>query len=165
MVWEGYEDAEEISIKDEIRALIARHGREAYLRKRTDQKCRCMDPITEEADVDCPTCSGLGYVYLDHKIKFYKHIITRAVAGAYRKDVAPFGVVATDEAVMYIEAPGLNPSVHDWLVEVRTDELGKVDYPAKIERAYDVNDVVDYRENYGQIAYWALRTRSVALGK
>lgn len=165
MVWEGIEGLEEISVKDEVRSLMARHGREAYLRKRTDQKCRCLDPITEEADVDCPTCSGLGFVYLDHKIRTFKHIITRQVSGSYRKDVAPFGVIGVDEAVMYVETTGINPSIHDWVVEVITDSLGKVDYPAKIERVYDVNDVVDWRENYGQRAFWGLRCRSVALGK
>lgn len=155
----------EISVNLEVKGLLARHGREAYLRKRTGQRCHCLDPQTGEADVDCPTCSGLGYVYLDHVVRIFKVISTRQVSGAYRKEIAPFGVIAIDETVYYVETPSIRPSIHDWVVEVITDAKGKIVRPPLIERAVDVNDVVDLRENYGQLAFWALLCRKVGIGK
>lgn len=155
----------EISVLEEIRALIKDHGREVFLRKRTGQRCRCFDPITEEPEVDCPTCSGYGYVYLDHRVKGFKYLVSFPTSAAYRKFIAEFGVMGTDEVIFYIEAPKLQPSLHDVVVEVITDEYGKVKRPLLIERLHDVNQVVDLRENKGRISYWALRTRRKDLGK
>lgn len=155
----------ELVVKDEIRPLIARHGRQVYIRKRTSQRCSCRDPITGEASVDCSLCSSMGWVYLDHLSRAMKDSSTRPVSGSYRKTPTPFGLVSVDEVVIYLETTGINPSIHDWIIEVITDELGNVKRPPKIERIYDVNEVVDLRENYGQIAYWAVRARLIVLGK
>jgi len=162
--WDGIDD-NGISIAQEIASIIARHGRQGYLRKKTEQKCRCLSPITGEADVDCPTCSSTGYVYLDHRIRLFRHVVTRAMSGAHRKDMSPFGVLAVDEAVVYVQHDNLFPSIHDWVIEVITDEKGDIKPPPLIERIYDIAEIYDLREDYGQVAYYALRCRKIEIGK
>lgn len=164
MVWEGLDD-NGISIEQEIRSLIARHGREVYLRSRTEQKCRCYDPITEEADVDCPTCAGYGFSYKDTKVRAFKYLVSFPTSAAYRKFIADFGVMGVDEVVFYIETKTISPSINDSIIEVITDTKGLVKPPLLIERIHSINQVVDLRENYGQLAYWALRCRKNGLGK
>lgn len=165
MSWEGAEDQFEISVHDEIHELIADHGREVYLRKRTNQKCRCADSITGEAKIDCPTCSGLGYVYLDYKVLAFKYLNTIPPSGAYRKMQATFGVMGTDETIFYIEHLGIYPSIHDCIIEVITDTDGTVSAPPLIERIHSINQIDDLRENHGQVAYWSLRCRRLDTGK
>jgi hypothetical protein len=165
MAWENVNDGIELSVSEEIKDLIERHGREGYLRKKTNQRCRCIDPLTGDPEMDCPTCSSTGYVYLDHKIYLFRHVVTRPVSGAYRKDIAPFGILMPEEVVFYIQTAGINPSAHDWVVEVITGADGKVIDPPLIERCHDVNEVYDLRENHGVVAFWTLRTRKIELGK
>lgn len=51
-----------------MQKIVDRYGYNFYVIKRfTNVKCSCVDPVTKDADVNCPLCLGTGY-----KIKIYK---------------------------------------------------------------------------------------------
>jgi len=150
-----------IDIQKEIQDLLSVYGREVFLRQKTNQK---SSPFAD--DLESPTSSTLGFVYVDTKIIAYKRIPTEPTAGSYRTIPAGPGFMEVDEALFYFTTTSVFPSVHDWVLEVRNnDTTGKMSQPYDIQRAWDVNQVVDIRDNYGKLAYYMIRSRRVELGK
>lgn len=47
--------------KDNYEALIERHGQ--WVRWRTARKCSCVKPSTQQPDIHCEICSGLGVIF------------------------------------------------------------------------------------------------------
>ena len=59
----------------------------------------------------------------------------------------------------------VNVSTHDWIIECKTRADGTLWEPYYIERVWDVNESIDYREQHGQFSYYAVRCRRLAYGK
>jgi len=158
---------ESLIMKDELAELLWDHGREVFLRQKTGQRCVCWDPRVREADPNCPSCSSTGWLYVDKRIRTYKRIPTEPTAGAYRKNPINIGILAVDESVFYLEniTQVVHPSVHDWVVECVTSVCGELVRPYKIERAWSVNEVIDYRERCSTLSYYALRCRRIEVSK
>lgn len=156
---------QEPSMKEEIRDLLSEYGREAFLRQKTDQRCDCWDEVKKESDPECPSCSNTGWVYLDYKVVVYKLPITQSRSGAYRRRDASPGILHTEEASFYMSEDNIHPSIHDWIVECRTKDDGTLDPPYDIQRIWEVNEVIDYRDNKGNLAFYEVRVKKLATGK
>jgi hypothetical protein len=159
--------ADNVNISEQLRELLVEHGREIFVRQKTLQRCSCWNEDQKEADLECASCSGFGWVYVDKRALAFKRIPTQPTGGAYRLNTTPVGMVSVDEAVFYMETitQKVYPSVHDWIVECRTKTDGSLHQPYLIERAWDVNEVVDLREFHSNLSYYTLRCRRVVYGK
>jgi len=158
-----------IDLKQELSDLLKSEGRQMFLRqKRGTQRCACWNDLTKEGDRECPRCSGFGWPYVDKKIWARIEVATQPTSGAYRNPPGAPGFSFVDEYVVYFEQTSqtnVNASVNDWIVECKTKTDGTLWPPYKIERVWDVNEVIDYRENKGQFSFYALRCRRLGLGK
>lgn len=154
-------------LAEELKELLDDHGREMFLRQKTDQRCSCYNPATLEADRDCPSCTGFGWVYTDRKILAYRSTTTEPRSGSYRRRQSDLGAVLVDEGSVYFEkkTQSRNPTPHDWILECLTDSHGKLWQPYKILTIWDVNEVTDNREHHSQFSYFSCRVRRLAFGK
>lgn len=165
-MWEEIpNNADDISTYNGIKEIIDSQGRDMYLRRRTDQKCRCFDPVTEESNINCSTCSGLGLVYKDKRVRAFRYVVSFPTSAAYRSFQAPWGLMGMDEVIFFIYDKTVHPSISDQMVEVVTDTEGNVNRPPLIERISEINQVDDKRDTFGQLQYWALKCRKASLGK
>lgn len=151
----------------ELREFLNTHGRYAFLRQATPQLSSTKDDDTGESDIEDPATSSLGYRYVDRKILTYRWAPTQPTGGAYRLNTTNFGAISVDESVFYVDTLNscIHPSVHDQIVECITDRKGYLVQPYKIQRLWQVNEVIDYRELGGNIAYYAMRCRRVEVAK
>lgn len=154
-------------VGEELQDFLYDHGREMFLRAKTEQRCALYNVHTHEGDRECPSCSGFGWVYSDKKILAYRSKSTEPRSGSYRRRQSDLGAIMVDEANVYFEkvSQALNPTPHDWIVECVTDCEGILEQPYKILAAWDINEVVDNRDHHSKLAYYSCRVRRVAFGK
>ena len=107
-------------------------------------KCPCRDTITDEPDKDfyCRTCIGLGYLWDERELVYYKSDDT------LRK---------TDEMFFYVEY-FVRPSIGDYIVELIRDAEGVITPPGMREKLYRIIEAEPFRSDVGRIEYWRCRT-------
>jgi hypothetical protein len=106
-------------------------------------KCLCRDSITDEPDEDfyCRTCLGMGFLWDERKIVYYKDDDTLS---------------KKDEVYFYMEYFE-NPRSSDWIIELKRDEEGRPIAPLTRELYYKNMKVDAFRSDTGRIEYWRCR--------
>jgi hypothetical protein len=112
-------------------------------------RCVCRDETTDEPskDTNCPYCWGLGFLWDEHKVVYYKYTdsFRSKEAKAERFERSTFYIKYTEEIDQY-----------DYLVELRLDVSGNVVNPVARERLFNIIGATPYRSDNGRIEYWMI---------
>lgn len=147
----------EIDLREELKRTLygagdeVAKGRIGLLRRmRLDSnglkiKCSCRDTITDEPDKDmyCRVCIGIGYLWDEEKLVYYKNDDT------LRK---------SDESFFYVEY-SVKPSQDDYVVELIRDTEGAITSPGIRQYLYKIIAAEPYRSDTGRIEYWRCRAK------
>jgi len=149
----------DIDLREEVADILDNHGHRGYLRKISDQRCSCYkrNPYNE-ADPDCPTCVGIGYGYLDYLILMYRIPAVGAFRGTQSEQLSPIGLLGPDDAQFYLKTT-TGPRQSDYILEMDTDDDQNIVQAPRIERVWDVGQVVPYRDRKGRVEYYACRCK------
>lgn len=106
-------------------------------------RCSCRDKVTDEADGDftCPSCFGVGYLWNEYKIVYYKN------DDAHRR----WGY-----SIFYLECT-VEPTTKDFIVEVKRNIEGVPISPIVRQKIYKIDEAEDFRADNGRIEYWRCR--------
>jgi hypothetical protein len=120
-----------------------------------------------ESLIDCPYCTGTGWLYSDHLHLARRMPVTDPTVAALlerRKDV---GIMGVAQYLFWFGAdvdPG--PSKRDLILEVTLDEQTGLPVQAvKVEKIWNIGQVHPFRDKFGRIEYWGCWVREGALGK
>lgn len=110
------------------------------------QKCSCWDPLKLSGDTNCAKCSGTTWLTYDRIEKSAK----KKFFGG--EEFSPPGQIEFDSASFYfLHTVGI--SEDDTIIEVETDDLGKINSPVKYIKKFTIRDLEIYRANNGRVEY------------
>lgn len=147
----------EIDLREELHNLLfgasdeTAKGRIGLLRRmRRDSNgnlvnCPCRDEITNEPDKDyfCRTCWGMGYLWDEETITYFKDDDT----------------MRKEEVYFYLEYT-VEPSDEDYIILIVRDEDGVPEAPVGREgKVYKIIKAEPFRSDTGRIEYWRCRTK------
>lgn len=124
--------------------------------------CDCVDDITHEPDKDnfCPVCFGVGNIWTEDYITFYKTLEDSDQDNALlNKHIEP-GLINVPLVVFYVRYSA-NITKDDQIVELVLDSEGDVQSPVKRRNIYKIGIAWDYRSDNGRIEYWKLFTQVI----
>lgn len=156
--------AGEVDLRAEIKDIFDNYGHWAYLRRASDQKCNCWNPVTREADPRCPHCTGEGWAYRDKKTRIRKMPLSDLTTRTILQQVTGIGEFGVSQYVIWVEWD-LNPSDRDSIIEVKLDSDQEIAIPQDIETVWDIALVHPFRGNKGRIEYWACYVAERGVGK
>jgi hypothetical protein len=164
---EGDSLAADIDLRAQIVELLQNRGHYVFHRKAKDRRCGCFNDVIREAKIDCPYCTGTGWLYADQKRKARKMPITDPVVAALLERSTAIGKVAISQFVFFLEHdPDWAPSLRDLILEVTlNEETGEPVKPYNIETTWDIGQVYDARDKHGRVEFWTVWVRRGALGK
>ncbi len=110
------------------------------------QRCPCWNPLKQEANNRCIRCKGKGWLIFDKIIQTIK----RKYVGKEEEDQA--GVYEIDSTLFFFES-AVDLAEEDSIIEVATDDEGKVISPIKYIKIHDVKDVEPLRGNRGRVEF------------
>jgi hypothetical protein len=111
------------------------------------QRCPCWDHLKQEANGQCARCKGKGWLVFDKVVKSVK----RKYVGKEEEDKA--GVYEIDSTLFFFEHD-VDISEEDSIIEVRTDDSGKILSPVSYLKIHDVKDVEPLRGNNGRVEFF-----------
>jgi len=106
-------------------------------------RCECRDQITDEPSRDfvCSDCFGMGYLFDERKIVYYKN------DDAFRR----WGY-----DLFYVEY-SVEPTDKDYIIEIERDVEGQPVTPIVRSRVYKIDEAEDFRADNGRVEYWRIR--------
>jgi len=110
------------------------------------QRCACWDHLKNEADQDCSRCSGSGWLTYD---KIYRTVKRKYVG---KEELDEPGKFEIDSTLFFFEH-SVNITEEDSIIEVVTDDLGKIVNPVKYIKKHSVKDVEPLKGNFGRVEY------------
>lgn len=110
------------------------------------QRCPCWDHVKKEADASCERCLGKGWLVYD---KVYR-AIKRKYIGKEELD-AP-GLYEIDSTLFFFEYT-VSLSESDTIIEVETDDSGKILPKVKYLKKHSIKDVEPLRGNNGRVEF------------
>lgn len=159
--------AGEIDLRSEIAGIMQRRGHKVFLRRSQDRRCGCWRPAYREADINCPYCTGTGWMYRDELHLARKMPVTDPTVAAILEWRKQFGLYGSAQFIFWFGHdvnPG--PSRRDAILEVKLDpNTGEPTKAYKIEAQWSIGQVQGFRDKGGRIEYWACWVREGSLGK
>jgi hypothetical protein len=113
------------------------------------QRCPCWDYLKQEADKTCAECSGSGWLTYD----LIRKSIKKKFIG--KEETEEYGQVEFDSNLFFFEH-NVEVSEEDSIIEVRTDDCGKIVSPVKILKRHSVKDVEPLRANNGRVEFYKI---------
>jgi hypothetical protein len=163
----GDELAGDIDLREEIAGILSRRGHYVFLRRSQDRRCGCWRPTFREADINCPYCTGTGWMYRDELHLARRMPVTDPTVAALLERRRRFGFHGSSQFIFWFGHdvdPG--PSRRDTILEVKLDP--NTGMPTKgyvIEAQWSIGQVHSFRDKGGRIEYWACWVREGSLGK
>jgi hypothetical protein len=118
------------------------------------QRCPCWDPLKQEANTKCGRCKGKGWLVFDKVVQTVK----RKYVGKEEEDKAGFYEV--DSSLFFFQYPlkdsngyEVDLAEEDSIIEVATDDNGKIVSPIKYIKIHDIKDVEPLRGNKGRVEF------------
>lgn len=157
----------DIDMSAEMATLLKNRGHYVYLRRAHDRRCGCWNEVLRESDIDCPFCTGTGWLYHDELHKARRMLVTDPGVAAMLETRAPVGLVAAATFVFWFGMdvnPG--PGKRDLILEVTLSQSTGLPLQAvHIERIWNIGQVYPLRDQGGNIEFWACWVREGGLGK
>lgn len=168
-IWPLVVSGREIDLRSELSHILYGYGDEIakgqlgiLRRARIDDdgyvvKCPCFDEKTREPDKDspCEICGGLGYLWDEEWITYYKMLIASNEGMARKNKPQLPGTSNVPYAFFYVEYD-IAPSNYDKIIEVYRDSEGDPDEPFHRKDIYSIATAEPYRSDNGRIEYWRI---------
>lgn len=159
----GNTSASEIDLRKEFEDFLMGRGVEkgkaqhVVLRKFRKEnnsliKCSCVDPKTQEPDVDvlCPYCWGEKYLFDDlfklaYKTNAYEYMDTE-------KNKRP-GVHVISISLFYFQH-SIEPTRDDKIIELMFNVDGTIKTPYEMKIKHNIHMAEAYRSDQGRVEFW-----------
>ena len=162
---EGSQLPDMIDIREEIGEVLQNRGHNVFVRRADDRRCGCWNEVTRESQIDCPHCTGTGWLYSDFLYKARKMSLTDPVVGALLQRRRAIGLTGVPQFIFWLEKDA-KPSIRDQILEVTLDEDTGLPIRAyNIETIWNIGLIQDFRDKNGRIEFWGCWVRKGALGK
>jgi hypothetical protein len=156
----------DISLRYELKELLAGRGHKVIFRKVTDRICPNYDPsLREEHDSNCPYCMGTKHMYQDYMVlaRYRMAVDVEAQARERRQEI---GYTGQGKFVYYLEAifksphtgvsDLLKPTRADYILEIELDDDGRPIRAIRTKRMLNIQFVQELRDNNGRIEFYAV---------
>jgi hypothetical protein len=163
----GDELVYDIDLRLEMEDILAKRGHYVFLRRTQTRRCGCWNEHTREADIDCPYCTGTGWMYKDELHLARRMPVTDPTVAAILEWRMDFGFLGTATYIFWF-GHDVNPapSRRDTILEVRLDpDTGQPVKAYQIEAQWSIGQVHGFRDKGGRVEYWACWVREGSLGK
>ncbi len=118
-------------------------------------KCSCRDSITTEPDRDiyCPLCMGIGYLFDEEYIDFYKVLFDKTFSSLRRHHMIEPGLIDASSVVFYFKYDAAI-NKEDRILEIQLDVDGNISSPVTCLGVYKIDKSWEYRSDNGRIEFW-----------
>lgn len=113
------------------------------------QRCPCWNFIKKEADPNCSRCKGTGWLVYD---KIYRTVKRKYVG---KEEYEAPGLAEIDSTLFFFEYSA-EISESDSIIEVRTDDFGKIVSPVKFLKTHSIKDVEPLRFSNGRVEFYKI---------
>lgn len=164
LTWMAYPASrDEIDLRAEIAEILENRGHWAYLRRRLQQKAPSFDEDVGQGRPLRDPLSWHGYLYQDEPYKIRSRPTTSEARGAADDFLTDIGRLTVRHRIFYFQYY-VKPSIHDGIIEVKLNEDGSIWQPPHIEKIFDIQLTMPFRDQGGRIEYWSVLAEEV-IGK
>jgi hypothetical protein len=163
----------EIDLRQEMNNLLEgtefcpRRGHWVILRRADKrQKCSCWNKVAsgdnryrddkrkyDEAEENCPYCSGDGWIYSDELYLARRRLVAPDIGLTREEEMAPVGIMNV-QSIMYYFQYYVNPKKEDRIIEIQLDDDQQPVRPIVHTEVFKVNVAESLRDINGRIEYW-----------
>lgn len=155
----------DVDLRNEMQTIMRVHGHWGLLRRRIkDRHCSCWDPVNQEARLDCKTCLGSGYAFVDCLIRMRKQSSSALEAPS------PAGRISETTARIWVQHK-VKPDRGDFIAELAQDPESNLRsfqiqavVPFSVTKMYDIQDVVEMREFGGRVEFFTILVEEADFG-
>lgn len=138
-----------IDLNKELNQLVKQYLDKVIVRYKTNTKCNCWRRESNTPDPDCGRCQGIGWLFKEYLLKCKTFIITNS--GVSHEQDFDFGKSFSNALTLYVPINNQSKqlAIDDYIFEIETHNNGKIRYPIKRTRKWQVTDAPSLKADNG----------------